>query len=120
MHVNFLSRVDGPERLVCEAELVFEGDGPLAGLRLVGFALWRGTDGATYVTFPSRAFGLGEERRFFDFLRGDAAAVKRFKAFVLDAFTTQGVAPAVAAAAATETDQAANGAAERSGRRRPH
>ena len=65
MHINFVSRVDGPQRLICEAELIFDADGPLAGLRLVGFCLWRGTDGATYVTFPSRAFGAGDERRLW-------------------------------------------------------
>jgi len=110
MHVNFVSRTAGPERLICEAELIFDADGPLAGLRLVGFCLWRGTDGETYVTMPARAFGAGDERRFFDYLRGDAATVKRFKAFVLDAFAAQGVAPAVAAAAEADDEPAGSGA----------
>ena len=81
MHVNFTPRNDGPERLICEAELHFDQDtdGPLAGLRLVGFSLWRGADDETYVTFPSRAFDRAYERRFFDYLRGDGATVKRFK-----------------------------------------
>lgn len=118
MHVNFFSRVGGPERLVCEAELIFDGEGPLSGLRLVGFSLWRGTDGETYVTFPSRAFGAGAERRFFDYLRGDSAAVKRFKTFVLDALKAQGVTPAVAAAAAAGDDGGTD-TAERPGRKRP-
>jgi len=44
----------GPERLVTEGEIHFE-DGPLAGMRLVGFfLLWRSTAGELYVTF-SRA-----------------------------------------------------------------
>jgi hypothetical protein len=53
--------------------------GVLAGLKLVGFSLWRSPEGETYVTFPSRAFGAGQERRFFDYLRsanGGAAAAK--------------------------------------------
>jgi hypothetical protein len=34
---------NGPERVVTEAELHFE-DGPLAGMRLVGFSLWRSAE----------------------------------------------------------------------------
>lgn len=89
MHVEFIQRNNGPERLVCEAEITFEGRGPLAGLRLVGFSLWRGADTALYVTFPSRAFGVGTERRYFDFLRGEAEDVKRFKQFILEQYRTQ-------------------------------
>jgi hypothetical protein len=86
MHVEFTQRDNGPERLVCEAALVFENEGPLAGLRLVGFSLWRGADGELYVTFPSRAFGVGAERRYFDFLRGAPDDVKHFKAYVLEQY----------------------------------
>ncbi len=57
---SFVQREDGPERLVCEAELVFPATaGILAGLKLVGFSLWRSPEGEIYVTFPSRAFGTG-------------------------------------------------------------
>ncbi len=91
MHVEFISRNAGPERLVCEAELHFDdGDGLLTGLTLVGFALWRGTNTDIYVTFPARAFGAGSERRYFDYLRGDKEAVARFKAYVLDAYAQSG------------------------------
>ena len=79
---TFVSREDGPERLVCEAELVFPATGILAGLKLVGFSLWRSPEGEIYVTFPSRAFGAGQERRFFDYLRpanGGAGAAKSLK-----------------------------------------
>ena len=39
---NFVSREGGPERLVSEAEVVFPSTaGILAGLKLVGFSLWR-------------------------------------------------------------------------------
>ena len=70
MRVVFVERDSAPERLVCEAEVVFEAEaGPLAGMKLVGFSLWRSPEGEVYVTFPSRAFGAGNERRFFDFLR---------------------------------------------------
>ena len=88
MQVHFVARDNGPERLVCEAEIHFE-EGPLAGAKLVGFCLWRSADGEVYVTFPSRAFGAGSDRRYFDYLRaveGDGETVKRVKAWVLDAY----------------------------------
>lgn len=90
MRVNFVVRESAPERLLCEAEVVFESEaGPLAGMKLVGFSLWRSPEGEVYVTFPSRAFGTGNERRFFDFLRsveGNGADAKRVKAWILDEF----------------------------------
>jgi hypothetical protein len=90
MQVVFVEREHGPERLVCEAELVFEAEaGVLAGMKLVGFSLWRSPEGEVYVTFPSRAFGAGNERRFFDYLRsveGTAADGKRVKAWILEQF----------------------------------
>ena len=90
MRVVFVEKENAPERLVCEAEVVFEGEsGPLAGMKLVGFSLWRSPEGEVYVTFPARAFGSGSERRFFDLLRsveGVAAEVKRVKAWILEQF----------------------------------
>ena len=90
MRVVFVERENAPERLVCEAEVVFEVEaGPLMGMKLVGFSLWRSPDGEVYVTFPSRAFGTGSERRFFDYLRsveGTAVDVKRVKAWILEQF----------------------------------
>lgn len=87
MRVDFVSRENGPERLVCEPEIVFEAsDGLLAGLKLTGFSIWRGAEGDLYVTFPSRAFGAGAERRYFDYLRsaeGTSEAVKRAKEWIL-------------------------------------
>ena len=94
MQVHFTDRENGPERLVCEAEIHFE-EGPLAGTRLVGFCLWRSPEGEVYVTFPSRAFGAGAERRFFDYLRGvdgDVAVVKRVKAWIVAQYAAKMVA----------------------------
>ena len=88
MRVQFVTRENGPERLVCEAEILFE-DGPLAGTKLVGLSLWRGQDGEVSVTFPARSFGVGGERRFFDFLRAvetGSDAVKRVKTWVADEY----------------------------------
>jgi len=89
MRVHFVQKDSGPERLVCEAEIVFEEAGPLAGMKLVGFSLWRTPEGEVSVTFPARAFGAGSDRRFFDYLRSaaaDAAAVKRVKAWIVEEF----------------------------------
>ncbi len=64
MRINFVQREQGPERLVTEAEIVFE-EPALSGLKLVGFCLWRSPEGEIYVTFPSRAFGSGSDRRLW-------------------------------------------------------
>jgi hypothetical protein len=85
MRVQFVDKQNGPERLVCDAEIVFDEE-PLGGMKLVGFTLWRSTDGDVYVTFPSRAFGAGSERKYFDYLRsaeGLSAEVKRVKDWIL-------------------------------------
>ncbi len=88
MRVQFLARENGPQRLVSEAEVVFE-EGLLAGSKLVGFSLWKSPDGEVYVAFPSRAFGAGSERRYFDYLRsvdGTLDVVKRVKAWIVDEY----------------------------------
>ena len=88
MRVVFVERTGGPERLVCEAEVVFEAEaGPLAGMKLVGFSLWRSAEGEVFVSVPARPYDAGGERRFFDLLRpieGQAASAKRLKAWILD------------------------------------
>ncbi len=86
MRIQFVRRENGPERLVCEAEVVFD-EGPLQGLKLVGFSLWNGADGEIHVTFPSRAFGSGTERRYFDYLRsveGNVSDPRRIKAWLIE------------------------------------
>ena len=87
-NVHFVNRENGPERLVTEAEIHFE-EGPLAGTKLVGFCLWRGADGEVYVTFPSRAFGAGTERKYFDYLRatdGQGETIRRIKSWILEEY----------------------------------
>jgi hypothetical protein len=87
MHVEFVDRQNGPERLVCEAEIIFDETGPLGGMKLVGFSLWRNAEKQVTVTFPARAFGSGSERKFFDLLRpANAAApdlVRRVKDWIV-------------------------------------
>jgi hypothetical protein len=57
-------------------------------MKLVGFCLWKSPEGEIYVTFPSRAFGAGQERRYFDYLRsveGSAEKVKAVKQAIVSA-----------------------------------
>jgi hypothetical protein len=98
LQVVFDVRKDGPERLAAEASIVFGPEcGPLAGMKLVGFSLWRSPEGEVYVTFPSRAFGTGNERHFFDYLRstsaggGIAADQKRVKEWLLEEWRKAGM-----------------------------
>jgi len=79
-----------PPGKLAEAELHFE-DGPLAGLKLVGFAIWerRGGNGRN-VTFPARQYSINGERRSFALLRPitDALAQDRIREVVLQAYAT--------------------------------
>ena len=58
-----------PAGKLADAELHF-ADGPLAGLKLIGFAIWerRGGSGRN-VTFPARQYSVNGERRSFALLR---------------------------------------------------
>jgi hypothetical protein len=94
MRVQFVNRGGAPEKLVCEAEVVFD-EGPLAGMKLVGFSLWHGGDDGVYVTFPARAFGSETERRYFDLLRsveGVPADARRVKDWILDSYRATRIA----------------------------
>ena len=83
-------RNNAPSNMLAEAEIIFDTVGELGGLKLVGFSIWEKKDGEMFVTLPSRAFGTGSERRYFDFLRStrdrhieDTAEIKRR---ILEAF----------------------------------
>jgi hypothetical protein len=58
-----------PPGKLADAELWFD-DGPLAGLKLIGFSVWerRGAGGFN-VTFPARQYAVNGERRSFALLR---------------------------------------------------
>lgn len=58
----------GPAGKLADAELHFH-EGPLAGLKLVGFGIWEGRDGGTHVTLPVRQYTVNGERRRFVLLR---------------------------------------------------
>jgi hypothetical protein len=58
-----------PAGKLADAELHFD-TGDLAGLKLVGFAVWeRRTGNGRNVTFPARAYSVNGERRSFALLR---------------------------------------------------
>jgi hypothetical protein len=85
--ITLNERGSSPGKLA-EAELHFN-DGLLAGLKLIGFAIWeRRTGGGRNVTFPARQYAVNGERRSFALLRpiSDAAAQERVRDLILDAY----------------------------------
>ena len=77
-----------PPGKLADAELHFT-DGPLAGLKLIGFGIWarRGATGR-HVTFPARQYHVNGERRSFALLRPltDAAAQDAVRDRILNAY----------------------------------
>jgi hypothetical protein len=71
-----------------DAELHF-GDGPMEGLKLIGFSIWerRGGNGRN-VTFPARSYVVNGDRRSFSLLRPivDSTAQGKLRELILDAF----------------------------------
>ena len=77
-----------PPGKLADAELHFT-EGPLEGLKLIGFSVWerRGGNGRN-VTFPARSYSVNGERRNFALLRPvvDATAQNRIRDMILEAF----------------------------------
>ena len=77
-----------PPGKLADAELHF-AEGPLEGLKLIGFSIWerRGGNGRN-VTFPARAYSVNGERRSFALLRPivDSTAQNKLRELVLEAF----------------------------------
>jgi hypothetical protein len=80
---------NAPQGKLADAEVHFT-DGVLAGLKLIGFAVWeRRTGGGRNVTFPSRQYSVNGERRAFVLLRpaaGDSTAQDRLRELILQAY----------------------------------
>jgi hypothetical protein len=79
---------DNPPGKLADAELHFT-DGPLAGLKLIGFAIWqRRNDRGLNVTFPARQYSVNGERRSFALLRpvSDPAVQDAVRDIVLAAY----------------------------------
>lgn len=78
-----------PPGKLADAELHF-ADGPLEGLKLIGFAIWerRGSAGGRNVTFPARQYSVNGERRSFALLRPvvDTTAQNKIRDLILEAF----------------------------------
>ena len=90
MQVKFTPNDKGnPPGKLADAELHFPDDGPLEGLKLIGFAIWerRGGNGRN-VTFPARQYSFNGERRSFALLRPivDMQAQDRVRDFILEAY----------------------------------
>ncbi len=80
-----------PPGKLADAELHFShGDGPLEGLKLIGFSVWerRGGNGRN-VTFPARSYSVNGERRSFALLRPivDVTSQNKLRELILEAFT---------------------------------
>ena len=77
-----------PPGKLADAELHFT-EGVLEGLKLVGFAVWERRSGSgRNVTFPSRQYTVGGDRRSFALLRpvSDASSQERVRDLVLQAY----------------------------------
>src|SRR5206468_4226111 len=87
----------GPPGKLADAELHFT-EGPLAGLKLVGFSIWERKGDRRNVTFPARAFSINGERRSFALLRpnGDSTAQGPLRDLILAAYEDHVAAAAVA------------------------
>lgn len=77
-----------PPGKLADAELHF-AEGPLVGLKLIGFSIWerRGGSGRN-VTFPARLYSVNGERRSFALLRPilDTTAQDKIRDLILEAF----------------------------------
>ena len=77
-----------PPGKLADAEVHFY-EGPLEGLKLIGFSVWerRGGSGRN-VTFPARQYSVNGERRSFALLRPivDTAAQTKLRELILQAF----------------------------------
>lgn len=84
-----------PAGKLADAELHFT-EGPLAGLKLIGFAVWerRGGSGLN-VTFPARQYAVNGERRSFALLRpiADPVASNDLRDRIVDAWQAHAGAP---------------------------
>jgi len=77
-----------PVGKLADAELHF-GEGPLEGLKLMGFSVWERKNGdGRNVTFPARQYSINGERRSFALLRPytDSTAHTRLRELILEAY----------------------------------
>ena len=90
MTIKILPNEKGnPPGKLADAELHFS-EGPLEGLKLIGFAVWERRSAAVgrNVTFPARQYAVNGERRNFALLRPivDSTAQTRIRELILEAY----------------------------------
>jgi hypothetical protein len=89
MHVKITPNDKGsPVGKLADAEIHFS-EGPLAGLKLLGFAVWERRNGSgRNVTFPSRQYSVNGERRSYALLRPltDVKAQDHVRDVILSAY----------------------------------
>lgn len=86
--VQFVENEAGiPKGKLADAELQFT-DGPLAGLKLLGFAIWERRSGGRTVTYPARQYRVNGESRSFALLRpyAEPGADAALSTFILNQF----------------------------------
>ena len=101
MTVKIVSHEKGnPPGKLADAELHFT-DGPLDGLKLMGFAIWERRNGTgNNVTFPARQYSVNGERRSFTLLRPivDSTAQNRIRDLILEAYEEHAASKVAASA----------------------
>ena len=87
MIVRIVTSHHNPPGKLADAELHFT-EGPLEGLKLIGFGIWERRNGQRTVTFPARQYSVNGERRAFALLRPivDTEAQERVGDLVLQAY----------------------------------
>ena len=91
LSINIIQAGDAaPTGKLADAEMLFH-EGPLAGLKLTGFAVWSRKDGGHNVTVPTRPYVANGEKRSFALLRpvanGDALA--QVRTLIIEAYKAQ-------------------------------
>jgi len=98
MTVKIIGNEKGnPPGKLADAELHFT-DGPLEGLKLIGFGIWeRRTGNGRNVTFPARQYSVNGERRSFALLRPitDIDGQDRIRETILQAYAEHEATAAV-------------------------
>ncbi len=86
MKIKIALTTELPGKLA-DAEVHFD-EGPLAGLKLIGFAVWERRGRGRNVTFPARQYSVNGERRSFALLRPvvDMGAQTAIRDLILDAY----------------------------------
>lgn len=76
-----------PAGKLADCEMHFT-DGPLAGLKLIGFSIWESRSRGRNVTFPARQYSVNGERRSFALLRPieDHSAQNAIRDAMLEAY----------------------------------